>query len=227
MSRRLITLTAALLGSMVATLAGQGTPPAPPQKPDQDKPAPFRVSVDVVAVDVQVIDRSGQPVPDLGPEKFTVTINGRRRRVVSAERIAQRHGRRAVASTAAAASMLRPRHRACRRLHQLRRDRVARRHPGGAAVRPPAVARRLRRPRRRIRTAPKLDPTQRPRRRAARARRRDRAARSRGAEPVPRPAVGDDRSRRASSTTAAAARGSTRWPRASAAIRRIPSAGSG
>ena len=40
-----------------------------------------------MAVDVQVIDKDGRPVPDLGPEKFTVTINGRRRRVVTAERI--------------------------------------------------------------------------------------------------------------------------------------------
>jgi VWFA-related protein len=104
MSRRLITLTAALLGSM-ATLAGQGAPPASPQKPDQDRPAPIRVSVDVVAVDVQVIDRNGQPVPDLGPEKFTVTINGRRRRVVSAERIASDSGDTAPPVTAAAASM--------------------------------------------------------------------------------------------------------------------------
>jgi VWFA-related protein len=79
-------LTAALLGSM-ATLVAQGTPPAKPQTADQDPPKPFRVAVDVVAVDVQVIDRDGRPVPDLGPEKFSVTINGRRRRVVSAERI--------------------------------------------------------------------------------------------------------------------------------------------
>ena len=40
-----------------------------------------------MAVDVQVLDRTGQPVPALGPEKFTVTINGKRRRVVSAEQI--------------------------------------------------------------------------------------------------------------------------------------------
>jgi VWFA-related protein len=38
-------------------------------------------------VDVQVIDKSGRPVPNLRPEKFSVTINGRRRRVVSAEQI--------------------------------------------------------------------------------------------------------------------------------------------
>jgi VWFA-related protein len=83
MSRRLMMLAAALLGS-AGMLGAQTTPPAKPQ----DAPAPFRVAVDVVAVDVQVIDRDGRPVPDLGPEKFSVTINGRRRRVVSAERIA-------------------------------------------------------------------------------------------------------------------------------------------
>jgi VWFA-related protein len=86
MARRLTTLTAALLGCTAAVLA-QGTAPAARQSADQDAPRPFRVAVDVVAVDVQVIDRSGRPVPDLGPEKFNVTINGRRRRVVSAERI--------------------------------------------------------------------------------------------------------------------------------------------
>ena len=52
----------------------------------------IKVSVDVIAVDVQVIDRSGHPVPNLGPEKFTVTINGKRRRVVSAEHIGDTAG---------------------------------------------------------------------------------------------------------------------------------------
>jgi VWFA-related protein len=85
MARRLITLTAALLG-FAATILAQETP-APRPSADQDAPRPFRVAVDVVAVHVQVIDRAGRPVPDLGPEKFSVTINGRRRRVVSAERI--------------------------------------------------------------------------------------------------------------------------------------------
>ena len=86
MSPRLSILTAAIL-AYAAVVAAQGTLPAKPQRPDQEAATPFRVSVDVVAVDVQVIDKTGRPVPDLGPEKFTVTINGRRRRVVSAERI--------------------------------------------------------------------------------------------------------------------------------------------
>ena len=86
MSPRLSILTAAIL-AYGALVAAQGTSAAKPQRPDQDAPTPFRVAVDVVAVDVQVIDKAGRPVPDLGPEKFTVTINGRRRRVVSAEQI--------------------------------------------------------------------------------------------------------------------------------------------
>ncbi len=95
MARRLIVLAAALLG-FSATVVAQTTPPSTPrtdQRPDQqDKPAPFRVSVDVVAVDVQVVGRDGRPVPDLGPEKFSVTINGRRRRVLTAERIGGEDG---------------------------------------------------------------------------------------------------------------------------------------
>jgi VWFA-related protein len=86
MTRRLTALAAVLLG-LTTTLFAQEAGPSKPQRPDTDAPQPFRVAVDVVAVDVQVIDRDGRPVPDLGPEKFSVTINGRRRRVVSAERI--------------------------------------------------------------------------------------------------------------------------------------------
>jgi VWFA-related protein len=60
---------------------------ATPQQAQEPSPGRIKVSVDVIAVDVQVIDRSGKPVPNLGPEKFTVTIGDKRRRVVSAERI--------------------------------------------------------------------------------------------------------------------------------------------
>ena len=44
----------------------------------------FRSAVDVIAIDVQVVDRSGVPVVGLGPDRFEVSIDGRRRRVVSA-----------------------------------------------------------------------------------------------------------------------------------------------
>lgn len=45
----------------------------------------FRSSVDLIAVDVQVVDRQGRPVPRLSADRFEVEINGRRRRVVSVD----------------------------------------------------------------------------------------------------------------------------------------------
>lgn len=59
----------------------------------------FRAAVDLIAVDVQVIDRSGEPIDTLSPEHFEVTLNGRRRRVVSAD--FRRHGERGDAATLA------------------------------------------------------------------------------------------------------------------------------
>ncbi len=50
-----------------------------------DQQATFRATVDLVAVDVQVVDRNGRPIPHLGPEKFEVSMDGKRRRVVSAD----------------------------------------------------------------------------------------------------------------------------------------------
>ena len=40
---------------------------------------------DLIAVDVEVVDTEGRPVAALPPDKFTVMIDGRRRRVVSAD----------------------------------------------------------------------------------------------------------------------------------------------
>src|SRR4029453_18678624 len=49
----------------------------------------FRSKVDVIAVDVQVVDTKGNPIGRIGPDAFNVTINGQRRKVVSAQFIAQ------------------------------------------------------------------------------------------------------------------------------------------
>jgi VWFA-related protein len=51
----------------------------------QPQPPTFRSGVDLFAVDVQVVDRDGKPVPALGPDKFDVSIGGKRRKVVSAQ----------------------------------------------------------------------------------------------------------------------------------------------
>ena len=48
-------------------------------------PPPFRSGVDLVAVDVDIVDRDGAPVADLGPDDFQVSIDGKPRKLVSAE----------------------------------------------------------------------------------------------------------------------------------------------
>lgn len=45
----------------------------------------FRSGVELVAIDVQVVDRDGKPIPQLTPADFDVRIDGRRRTVVSAD----------------------------------------------------------------------------------------------------------------------------------------------
>lgn len=44
----------------------------------------FRTRTDLVAVDVQVIDRDGSPIQGLTADAYHVTIDGKSRRVVSA-----------------------------------------------------------------------------------------------------------------------------------------------
>jgi VWFA-related protein len=84
-TRRVAPLVVALLGSWVSL--ARAAPQQQPQQQPQEQSQRIRVTVEVVPVDVQVLDRTGQPVPGLGPDKFTVTINGKRRRVISAEQI--------------------------------------------------------------------------------------------------------------------------------------------
>jgi VWFA-related protein len=54
---------------------------AAPQEPQQTPT--FRSAVDVVAVDVQVVDRSGDPLRGLTPEDFQVVIDGKPRQIIS------------------------------------------------------------------------------------------------------------------------------------------------
>ena len=54
------------------------------QAPPDPRPA-FRSGVELVTLDVGVVDKQGQPLRGLAPGDFTVTVNGARRRVVSAE----------------------------------------------------------------------------------------------------------------------------------------------
>lgn len=48
------------------------------------QPPTFRAAVDLIAVDVQVVDGKGQPIEILDRDNFQVTIDGKKRRVTSA-----------------------------------------------------------------------------------------------------------------------------------------------
>ncbi len=89
-----------VLVAVVATsvaLAGQApapaqpTPPAPPPQtappPGQEQTPVFRGGVEVLPLDVTVLDRDGRQVTDLTAADFEVEVDGRPRRIVSAEYI--------------------------------------------------------------------------------------------------------------------------------------------
>jgi VWFA-related protein len=99
MHKTFVTL-AALLSMTAAALPATGQTQDAAQKP----PTTFRSGLDLIAVDVQVIDREGSPVAGLGPDKFEVTINGRRRRVVSADLVESRSALTLTPAERAAAS---------------------------------------------------------------------------------------------------------------------------
>ena len=52
------------------------------QKPAQPV---FKSGVDLIAVDVAIVDKTGHPIAGIPPEQFEVTVDGKPRRVVSAE----------------------------------------------------------------------------------------------------------------------------------------------
>ena len=79
-------------------------PAAGPQaRSDQAQRPEFKSGVDLVAVDVVVVDRDGRPVVDLAPGDFTVTVDGKPRRVVSADFIGHRIAVRSAEPAGAAA----------------------------------------------------------------------------------------------------------------------------
>lgn len=63
------------------------TAPAPPAQNPPQAPT-FRSSVDLVPVDVNVLDRSGRPTPDLTAQDFSLKVDGQPRRIASAQFIA-------------------------------------------------------------------------------------------------------------------------------------------
>lgn len=68
------------MAAAAATLSAQTPPPSQPT---------FRAATELIAIDATVVDERGQPVGDLLPDDFALTIDGRPRRVVSAQFIRQ------------------------------------------------------------------------------------------------------------------------------------------
>jgi VWFA-related protein len=69
-------LAAAIL-SLAISVAAQSS--GTPQRPT------FTSTIDVVTVDVNVVDKNGRPVEDLGRDDFTLTVDGQARKLTSAQ----------------------------------------------------------------------------------------------------------------------------------------------
>src|SRR3954451_20564438 len=69
----------------VAALGGAAGPWTYAQQSAPEQVPAFRTGVEAVSVDVGVVDKQGQPVRDLTPADFRVTVAGRARRVITAE----------------------------------------------------------------------------------------------------------------------------------------------
>src|SRR4029453_18838220 len=57
-----------------------------PQDPQEQRPT-FKSSIDLVPVDVCIVDKTGHPVTNLEAKDFSLTIDGRPRRIAPAQYI--------------------------------------------------------------------------------------------------------------------------------------------
>jgi VWFA-related protein len=78
-------IAVALALAAIAQLSAAAQEPARPADP---QPKTFKSSVDLVPVDVNVVDRTGRPVADLTAQDFALKVDGRPRRIATAEFIA-------------------------------------------------------------------------------------------------------------------------------------------
>ena len=74
-----------LQGITAAILVFGLLPAAAQQQPGQLPRPAFSSSVDIVSVDVNVIDRNGRPVRDLTADDFALSVDGRPRKIASAQ----------------------------------------------------------------------------------------------------------------------------------------------
>jgi VWFA-related protein len=91
MRRRTVLPVAPLTGLVLAIAVTAGSSrlvaqTAPSTQPAQTSQQPvFKSGVELIAVDVAIVDRNGNPVAGVRPDQFDVTIDGKPRRVISAE----------------------------------------------------------------------------------------------------------------------------------------------
>ena len=76
-------VVAALALTVAASARAQTDAPAPTGAPT----ATFKAGIELVTIDVSVSDKNGQPVRDLLASDFTVKVDGKLRRVVSAQHV--------------------------------------------------------------------------------------------------------------------------------------------
>jgi VWFA-related protein len=89
----LVACLALVQGTAARARAPQAQAPPTQAAPAQASPAQgsqtqapvFKAGVDLVAIDVSVVDKAGTPLRSLTADQFTVTVDGRPRRVLSAE----------------------------------------------------------------------------------------------------------------------------------------------
>ena len=72
-----------MLAAAVAVAVGLGRPDA--AAPQTAQAPVFRSGIELVSIDVTVVDKSGNPIRQLRPDQFEVTVDGKPRRVVTAE----------------------------------------------------------------------------------------------------------------------------------------------
>jgi hypothetical protein len=70
---------------LIGCALAMGTAGSPPLVAQAGQQPAFKSGVDLIVVDVAVVDRSGNPIAGLRPDQFEVTLDGKPRRVVSAD----------------------------------------------------------------------------------------------------------------------------------------------
>ncbi len=78
-------LRGAWMAGLAGTILGLGAAAGARPAAQAGQQPVFRSGVDLIAVDVSIVDKHGNPIPGVRPDQFDVAIDGKPRRVISAE----------------------------------------------------------------------------------------------------------------------------------------------